>query len=102
MHCESVTALIADDEPLLRHHLNKALGEVWPELEVIASAENGQIALELIEQHAPDIAFLDIKMPELDGMAVAKKLAQKNSTTKVVFITAYDEFAVRPMPSTTC
>ena len=95
MHCESVTALIADDEPLLRHHLNKALGEVWPELEVIASAENGQIALELIEQHSPDIAFLDIKMPELDGMAVAKKLAQKNSTTKVVFITAYDEFAVK-------
>ncbi|KOO04673.1 LytR/AlgR family response regulator transcription factor [Vibrio nereis] len=95
MHREPMTALIADDEPLLRHHLNKALGEVWPELDVIASAENGHVALKLIEQHTPDIAFLDIKMPELDGMSVAKKLAQSHASTKVVFITAYDEFAVK-------
>ncbi|MCK6263991.1 LytTR family DNA-binding domain-containing protein [Vibrio sp. ZSDE26] len=91
----TVTAIIADDEPLLRHHLNKALGEEWPTLEIVALAENGQQALELIEQYQPDIVFLDIKMPQLDGMSVAKTLAGQNSDTRVVFVTAYDEFAVQ-------
>lgn len=88
-----LSAIIADDEPLLRHHLNRALADLWPELEISAIAENGQQALELIEMHQPDIAFLDIKMPLLDGMSVAKAL--KNTQVQIVFITAYDEFAVQ-------
>ncbi|MGF1697058.1 LytTR family DNA-binding domain-containing protein [Vibrio lamellibrachiae] len=91
----AITAIIADDEPLLRHHLNKILAEVWPTLEIIALAENGEQALQLIDQHQPDIIFLDIKMPQRDGMSVAKVLAKSQSQTKVVFITAYDEYAVQ-------
>ncbi|MGC9401164.1 LytR/AlgR family response regulator transcription factor [Vibrio genomosp. F10 str. 9ZC157] len=90
-----VTAIIADDEPLLRHHFSKALAEHWPELDIVALAENGEQALEQIEKHQPDIVFLDINMPLQDGMSVAKTLATRQSKTKVVFITAYDEFAVQ-------
>ncbi|MCG6418592.1 response regulator, partial [Vibrio fluvialis] len=61
----SMTALIADDEPLLRHHLNRMLADVWPELEVVALLGDGQQALTSIEQLQPDIVFLDIRMPEL-------------------------------------
>jgi YesN/AraC family two-component response regulator len=68
------TAIIADDEPLLRHHLNRSLAEVWPELEIVASAENGKEAWLKINEHQPNVVFLDIRMPELDGMALAKKL----------------------------
>lgn len=91
----ATTAIIADDEPLLRHHLNRALSDGWPELDVVALAENGQVALDLIEKHEPDIAFLDIRMPEMDGIAVAKRLAQFSNAPTVVFITAYDEYAVQ-------
>ncbi|KXO13142.1 Response regulator [Moritella sp. JT01] len=94
-HSNSVTAIIVDDEPLLRHHLNQALAESWPQLDIIALAENGDQALLLIEQHQPDIVFLDIKMPQRDGMSVAKLLVKNHSQTRVVFITAYDEFAVQ-------
>lgn len=95
MNTKSVTAIIADDEPLLRHHLNKSLGECWPQLEIIALATNGEEALSLIELHQPDIIFLDIKMPQQDGMSAAKFIAKKYSKTRVVFITAYDEYAVQ-------
>lgn len=88
------TAIIADDEPLLRHHLNKSLAEYWPQLDILALAENGEEALQLIAKHQPDIAFLDIKMPRRDGMSVAKELVKKEIQTKVVFITAFDEFAI--------
>lgn len=54
---QTYTAVLADDEPLLRHHLNKLLVELWPALEIVASAENGQIALQAIEQHQPDVVF---------------------------------------------
>jgi DNA-binding LytR/AlgR family response regulator len=91
----SITAIIADDEPLLRHHLNKSLGECWPQLDVVALASDGDDALSLVEQHLPDIIFLDIKMPQRNGMSVAKILAKKHKETRVVFITAYDEFAVQ-------
>lgn len=89
------SAVIADDEPLLRHHLNKLLAEYWPELEVVAQAKNGQEALQFIEQHNPSVAFLDIRMPQLDGMAVAKLLSNSDTKTQIVFVTAYDEYAVQ-------
>ncbi|MDC5805018.1 LytTR family DNA-binding domain-containing protein [Vibrio europaeus] len=95
MTVKEVSAVIADDEPLLRHHLNKMLAEVWPQLEIVGQAKNGQEALEMIEQFEPDLVFLDIKMPQLDGMAAAKALTKMDCSTQVVFITAYDEYALQ-------
>ncbi|KLN63413.1 LytR/AlgR family response regulator transcription factor [Vibrio sp. VPAP30] len=89
------SAVIADDEPLLRHHLNKMLADVWPQLEIAGQAKNGKEALEMIEQSKPDVVFLDIKMPQLDGMSAAKALGKMGSCTQVVFITAYDEYALQ-------
>lgn len=89
------SAVIADDEPLLRHHLNKLLGECWPELEIVGLAKNGQEALQLIEQHKPSVVFLDIKMPQLDGMAAAKILDKSGTEAQIVFVTAYDEYALQ-------
>ncbi|MCG9544562.1 response regulator transcription factor [Vibrio sp. Isolate33] len=91
----SVTAIIADDEALLRHHLDKSLAEVWPELEIVAKAQNGLEAMQGIQQLEPDVVFLDIRMPELDGISLAKKLNKLASPPLVVFITAYDEYAVK-------
>ncbi|MBY7729130.1 response regulator transcription factor [Vibrio splendidus] len=91
----NVTAIIADDEALLRHHLDKSLAEVWPELEIISKAKNGTEAMQSIQQLQPDVAFLDIRMPELDGISLAKQLNKLASPPLVVFITAYDEYAVK-------
>ena len=85
------TAIIADDEPALRRHLERLLGEYWPELEIVASVGDGSAAREAVEAHAPDIAFLDIRMPAPDGLALAAELADR---VAVVFVTAYDEHAV--------
>jgi len=84
-------AVIADDEKQLRVHLKSLLLELWPDLIICGEARNGKEALELIEKHRPDIAFLDIKMPGLSGMEVAKKVTE---SCWVVFITAYDKYAV--------
>lgn len=91
----SVTAIIADDEALLRHHLDKSLAEVWPELEIVSKAQNGLEAMQSIQQLKPDVAFLDIRMPELDGISLAKQLSKIDSPPLIVFITAYDEYAVK-------
>ena len=84
-------AVIADDESQLRVHLKSLLFKLWPDLIICGEAKNGQEALELIEKHRPDIAFLDIRMPGLSGMEVAKKVTE---SCWVVFITAYDKYAV--------
>jgi len=84
-------AIIADDEQQLRIHLKSQLSDIWPELMICGEAENGKEALELIEEYGPDVAFLDIKMPGLSGMEVARRIAK---TCRVVFITAYDKYAV--------
>ncbi len=91
----SVTAIIADDEALLRRHLDKSLAEVWPELEIVSKAQNGLEAMQSIQQLKPDVAFLDIRMPELDGISLAKQLNKLDSPPLIVFITAYDEYAVK-------
>ncbi|POZ61614.1 LytR/AlgR family response regulator transcription factor [Chromobacterium alticapitis] len=85
------TALIADDEPLLAAALQSALARLWPQLAVIAVAHDGAIALAEINRLRPDFAFLDIRMPGLDGMAVARSVAG----CRVVFVTAYDEYALQ-------
>jgi DNA-binding LytR/AlgR family response regulator len=86
------TALIADDEPLLRERLRDLLQTLWPELHIVAEAANGNQASKMIAEHAPEIAFLDIKMPGQTGIEVAQGI---ETNTRVVFVTAYDEFAVQ-------
>ena len=85
------TALIADDEPLLRAGLRAALAAAWPQLEIVAEASNGAEAVHLAREHQPDIAFLDIEMPLMNGLEAAKAL---EGDAHVVFVTAYDRYAV--------
>jgi DNA-binding LytR/AlgR family response regulator len=87
----SVRALIADDEANLAEHLRARLSALWPELEVLPLAANGIEALRAIEEDAPAIAFLDIRMPGLTGLDVARRI---DSGTHLVFVTAYDQYAV--------
>jgi DNA-binding LytR/AlgR family response regulator len=85
------TALIADDEPMLRAQLKGRLTQAWPELEIVAEAGNGEEALALAADTRPDIVFLDIRMPVLSGLDVARELAGR---CHIVFVTAYDEYAI--------
>jgi len=85
------TALIAEDEAMLRAQLASRLAAAWPELAIVAEAENGEEALEQFEAKRPDIAFLDIRMPVRSGLDVARELAGR---CHVVFVTAYDEYAI--------
>lgn len=86
------TALIADDEPLLRDSLQRGLALLWPELRVVASARNGREAVEMFEIHRPDIAFLDVHMPGLNGMEAARQIARQ---AQVVFVTAFEDYALQ-------
>lgn len=88
-------AIIIDDEPLLRLHLDKLLADIWPELEVIAKVGDGEAAIQQCQNLKPDIIFLDIRMPGLDGLEVAKLLNQNPEAPAIVFITAYDEYAIQ-------
>ncbi len=86
------TALIADDEPLLRESLTRLLAQTWPELEVVAQARNGRAAVESFEAQRPDICFLDVHMPGLSGIEAARFIGRR---AHVVFVTAYDQYAVQ-------
>lgn len=86
-----VTAMIAEDESLLRKEIRRTLEGLWPELEIVAEAVDGIEAMQVIEQFSPDIAFLDIMLPGPDGLAVAQRIGGKSH---VVFITAYDQHAL--------
>lgn len=88
------TAIIAEDEGLLRNELSAQLNKIWPELNVVALAENGAAALEEIAVHKPDIAFLDIRMPGLTGLHVAAALKDCSPLTRIVFVTAYQQYAI--------
>lgn len=94
----TITALIAEDEPLLAQALSNSLKRLWPDLRVLPSVPDGTQALELALAELPDICFLDIQMPERDGLAVAEALAeqwpQNRPLPRIVFVTAYDEYAV--------
>jgi DNA-binding LytR/AlgR family response regulator len=85
------TALIAEDEAVLRAELRQHLSALWPDLRIVAEAANGFEALQALDRHAPRIAFLDIEMPGLTGLDVAR---QTQGRWHVVFITAYDAYAV--------
>ena len=97
-------AVLADDERLMREQLRARLADVWPELEIVAEAKNGIEAVQLVQQHRPDIVFLDIRMPGLTGVEAARQILQLEPAEgdeddecdppEVVFITAYDQYAV--------
>jgi DNA-binding LytR/AlgR family response regulator len=86
------TALIADDEPLLRAALRRQLAVVWPELEIVAEARNGREAVKLFDERHPDICFLDVHMPGLSGVDAANHIGRR---AHLVFVTAYDHYAVQ-------
>jgi DNA-binding LytR/AlgR family response regulator len=89
---DMTTALIADDEPLLRDVLRGLLAQHWPELQVVAQARNGIEAVEQFEALRPDVCFLDVHMPGLSGIEVARRIARR---AHVVFITAFDHYALQ-------
>lgn len=86
--------VIAEDEELLRTALSSLLKEAWPQLQIVAECEDGASALESIAELQPDVAFLDIRMPGLTGIEVARGLADSSPRTQVVFVTAYDQYAI--------
>lgn len=86
------TALIADDEPLLRRSLARLLAQVWPALDIVAQARNGREAIEQFEAQQPDVCFLDVHMPGMSGVEAAHFIGRR---AHLVFVTAYDKYAVQ-------
>ena len=90
-----LTAVIAEDEPILRAQLKAKLAKLWPALKIVADVGDGEAALEAIAEQRPSLAFLDIQMPEMTGIEVARSLAaNKELKCHVVFVTAFDQYAV--------
>ena len=85
------TALVADDEPLLREQLAAHLARLWPELQIVAQARNGREAVEMFEELQPQIAFLDVHMPGMNGVEAARRIGRR---AEIVFVTAFDQYAV--------
>ena len=92
MNAPRITAIIADDEPRLAEFLRDRLAVLWPELLIAGIARNGPEAQALIEREAPDIAFLDIRMPGISGIEVARAAGR---AVRIVFVTAFDQYAVQ-------
>lgn len=86
------TALLADDEPLLLQSLTRQLQATWPALRIVALARHGREAVELYEQHRPDICFLDVHMPGMSGVEAARWIGR---SAHLVFVTAYQQYAVQ-------
>lgn len=89
------TSILADDEQHLLDYLSTQLRELWPELRIVGSALNGIEALRLIDELAPEVVFLDIRMPGLSGLEVAQRLLSSSRSPHIVFITAYEQYAVQ-------
>jgi DNA-binding LytR/AlgR family response regulator len=87
----TVRALIVDDEPLLRTHLAHHLAQLWPELAIAGEARNGREAVDLVEQLRPDVVFLDVHMPGMNGVEAARLMGPD---VQIVFVTAYEQYAV--------
>ncbi|MBV8658451.1 MAG: response regulator transcription factor [Burkholderiales bacterium] len=86
------TALIADDEPLLREVLERLLAQAWPELRIVARARNGREAVEQFSELRPDVCFLDVQMPGISGVEAAQQIGNR---AHLVFVTAFDQYAVQ-------
>ena len=89
-----IKCVIAEDEELLRNELAKLLAQAWPGVQIVAECEDGGAALEAIAEHQPQVAFLDIRMPGLTGLEVAAAAAEASPNTQIVFVTAYDQYAI--------
>ena len=85
------SAVVADDERLMREQIIARLKEAWPELSIVGEASNGNEAIALVQSEEPDIVFLDIRMPGMDGIQAAQALAGR---VHVVFVTAHDQYAI--------
>jgi DNA-binding LytR/AlgR family response regulator len=94
MHPPEMTCVIAEDETLLRDALVALLAEEWPALRIVAACDDGGTALDAIATRKPDVAFLDIRMPGLTGLEVAAGVLEASPATQVVFVTAYDQYAI--------
>ncbi|MBV8035568.1 LytTR family DNA-binding domain-containing protein [Roseateles sp.] len=90
----NTTALIADDEEAPREQLRAALGRLWPELDIVAASSNGVEAWDDCLVHEPAVAFLDIRMPGLTGLEVARRLSALATPPLIVFVTAFDDHAL--------
>ncbi|RBJ39061.1 hypothetical protein BRN76_04660, partial [Xanthomonas oryzae pv. oryzae] len=90
----ALRAVVAEDEALLRQSLLTLLAEVCPQLQIVGGCEDGASALETIATQQPDVAFLDIRMPGLTGIEVARAMRQVGPRSQVVFVTAYDQYAI--------
>jgi DNA-binding LytR/AlgR family response regulator len=88
----AATALVADDEPLLRERLRTHLARLWPALEVVAEARNGREAIERFDELEPQVVFLDVQMPGVNGVEAARAIARR---AEIVFVTAYEQYAVQ-------
>ncbi|MDO8653892.1 MAG: LytTR family DNA-binding domain-containing protein [Undibacterium sp.] len=85
------TAIIADDERMMREQLRSRLEQVWPELDIVGEAKNGEEAIQMVTTQRPDLAFLDIRMPLKTGLEAAKEIGNQ---AHIIFITAYDQYAI--------
>jgi DNA-binding LytR/AlgR family response regulator len=92
MSTRPATALIADDEPLLRDALERMLARAWPELKIVSRARNGREAIDQFDAQRPDICFLDVQMPGKTGVEAAQHIGRR---AHLVFVTAYDQYAVQ-------
>ena len=90
----TLTCVIAEDEQIFRDALVQLLAKQWPEIELKALCQDGSEALEALAEFKPDIAFLDIRMPGVNGMDVAAACAELSPATQVVFVTAYNQYAI--------
>jgi len=86
------TAMVADDEPLLRDAMGRMLADAWPDLVILANARNGREAIELFDIHKPEICFLDVQMPGISGVEAAQHIGRR---AHLVFVTAFDRYAVQ-------
>lgn len=94
MNTSTLTCVIAEDEQIFRDALVQMLSKQWPEIEIKAACQDGSEALEAIAEYQPQLAFLDIRMPGVNGMDVAAACAELSPNTQVVFVTAYNQYAI--------
>src|SRR3569623_1112819 len=94
-YSKTISAVLADDERLLREQLKTRLASAWPELQILGEARDGNDALAKADELRPDVMFLDIRMPGMTGIEAAREiLALPDWQGEIVFVTAYDEYAV--------
>jgi DNA-binding LytR/AlgR family response regulator len=91
----NIKALIADDEEAPREQMRAALARVWPQLQIVDTAQNGVDAWDSFQEHEPHVCFLDIRMPGMTGLDVAKRIGASGVNTQIVFATAFDDHAVQ-------